>query len=215
MDDRSQTEQAILKAATAVFLEKGRDGARMQEIAERAGINKALLHYYFRSKERLYLEVFRREAYLFFSGLIKSFPMADRAEDFIRGFIYHYMDYLYRYRHIVPFLIWELERGGRDLQAFFDELMDQMGENSIERIIAKIQDAIRAGQMRELDPRHLMFTIIGACLYVLIARPIVEKLFPDIRVMSRDFIDKRKEEIFQTIWNGVKPLNEVTDEDTW
>ena len=50
---KPSTEQLILQAAQAVFLEKGLAGARMQEIADRAGINKALLHYYFRSKEKL------------------------------------------------------------------------------------------------------------------------------------------------------------------
>jgi len=49
-DPKPSTEELILEAAQAVFLEKGLAGARMQEIADRAGINKALLHYYFRSK---------------------------------------------------------------------------------------------------------------------------------------------------------------------
>ena len=53
-----QTEEKIFEAATDVFIEKGMDGARMQEIADRAGINKALLHYYYRSKEKLFDAVF-------------------------------------------------------------------------------------------------------------------------------------------------------------
>src|SRR6478752_4643325 len=56
------TEQRILDAAHAVFVRRGTAGARMQEIAEEAGVNKALLHYYFRSKSRLGEAVFRRVA---------------------------------------------------------------------------------------------------------------------------------------------------------
>lgn len=52
------TEAAILVAARKVFEEKGFDGARMQEISDRAGINRALLHYYFRSKERMFEKIF-------------------------------------------------------------------------------------------------------------------------------------------------------------
>ena len=47
------TEQRILDAAHAVFLRRGTAGARMQDIADEAGVNKALLHYYFRSKEEI------------------------------------------------------------------------------------------------------------------------------------------------------------------
>ena len=57
----SDTEQKILQAATEIFLEKGHDGARMQVIADKAGINKALLHYYFRSKDKLFRTVFKKE----------------------------------------------------------------------------------------------------------------------------------------------------------
>ena len=54
-----ETEKIIIKAAHEVFIEKGLQGARMQEIADRAGINKALLHYYFRSKDKLFDAVFQ------------------------------------------------------------------------------------------------------------------------------------------------------------
>ncbi len=52
------TEKKILEAAREVFTTKGLDGARMQDIADKAGINKALLHYYFRSKEMLFQKIF-------------------------------------------------------------------------------------------------------------------------------------------------------------
>ena len=57
-----RTEQRILEAAHAVFVRRGTAGARMQEIAQEAAVNQALLHYYFRSKERLAEAVFRRAA---------------------------------------------------------------------------------------------------------------------------------------------------------
>ena len=59
MDDRD-TEDRILDAAHAVFLRRGTAGARMQEVADEAGVNKALLHYYFRSKDQLAQSVFQR-----------------------------------------------------------------------------------------------------------------------------------------------------------
>ena len=55
----SHTREKIFRAATEIFEEKGYAAARMQEIADRAGINKALLHYYFTTKEQLFMAVFQ------------------------------------------------------------------------------------------------------------------------------------------------------------
>src|SRR5690606_32498080 len=58
MTKDSNTEERILQAAEEVFQEKGYDGARMREIAERAGTNKGLLHYYFKTKDALFEAIF-------------------------------------------------------------------------------------------------------------------------------------------------------------
>ena len=58
MVNKINTESRILEAAKEVFIAKGFDGARMQEIADTAEINKALLHYYFRNKDKLFEAVF-------------------------------------------------------------------------------------------------------------------------------------------------------------
>ena len=57
-EQEKNTEEVIFDAAEEVFIEKGFEGARMQEIAEKAGINKALLHYYYRTKEKLFKAIF-------------------------------------------------------------------------------------------------------------------------------------------------------------
>ena len=61
-ENDKQTEEKIFEAATDVFVEKGMDGARMQDIANHAGINKALLHYYYRTKDHLFNAVFEKIA---------------------------------------------------------------------------------------------------------------------------------------------------------
>ena len=65
------TEQRILDAAHVVFLRRGTAGARMQEIAKEADVNSALLHYYFRSKERLAEAVFQRAAMQLMPAVIR------------------------------------------------------------------------------------------------------------------------------------------------
>ncbi|MBK9511763.1 MAG: helix-turn-helix transcriptional regulator [Cytophagaceae bacterium] len=60
------TEEKIFLAAENEFMEKGFDGTRMQAIADRAGINKAMLHYYFRSKDALFEKIFQEKIKLIF-----------------------------------------------------------------------------------------------------------------------------------------------------
>ncbi|HOI50037.1 MAG TPA: helix-turn-helix domain-containing protein, partial [Prolixibacteraceae bacterium] len=69
---KDKTEDKILDAAHEVFLRKGMDGARMQEIADEAGINKALLHYYFRSKEKLFEAILATVLKKAFPNILKS-----------------------------------------------------------------------------------------------------------------------------------------------
>lgn len=73
MDKDLTTEQKILEAARKIFLEKGLDGARMQDIADKAGINKAMLHYYFRSKDKLFEQIFLEVAGHFLPKIMAIF----------------------------------------------------------------------------------------------------------------------------------------------
>jgi AcrR family transcriptional regulator len=69
VEKSSTSKDKILETAVLVFREKGRDGAKMQEIADAAGINKAMLHYYFSSKDLLFEEVFHLTSLDFFSSI--------------------------------------------------------------------------------------------------------------------------------------------------
>jgi AcrR family transcriptional regulator len=73
MDKDLTTEQKILEAARKIFLAKGLDGARMQDIADEAGINKAMLHYYFRSKDKLFEKIFAEVAGHFLPKIMAIF----------------------------------------------------------------------------------------------------------------------------------------------
>src|ERR1044072_5156579 len=66
----AETEERILEAARSVFIRRGTAGARMQEIAAEAGVNQALLHYYFRSKDKLAAAAFGQMASRLFPALL-------------------------------------------------------------------------------------------------------------------------------------------------
>src|SRR6478672_12686559 len=88
------TEQRILDAAHVVFIRRGTAGARMQDIADEAGVNKALLHYYFRSKSRLADAVFQRVTSGIFVRLSETAGSDAEIEDKVRRIIAIYIDQL-------------------------------------------------------------------------------------------------------------------------
>ena len=90
------TEQRILEAARAVFLRHGTAGARMQEIAAEAGVNQALVHYYFRTKERLSAAVFQQVASRIFPALAKTLGAEIPIDEKIDRLIAIYLDNLSR-----------------------------------------------------------------------------------------------------------------------
>ena len=86
------TEGRILTAAQKVFLKKGMAGARMQDIADEAGINKAMLHYYFRSKEKLFEKIFAELSHHFFPKLVMIFESDESVFTKIEMVVAEYID---------------------------------------------------------------------------------------------------------------------------
>jgi TetR/AcrR family transcriptional regulator len=205
MEFSNVTEIKILEAATTIFLEKGKDGARMEEIAKEADINQALLHYYFRSKDRLYKEVFNREVKNVLLDLFTSLDLQKNMHDFFESFIQQYIDRLYQHPKAAGFILWEIRQGGETAAELLKELFISAGTASPRTVVEKIKHAVENGEIRPLDPYHLMMSVVGMCVYTFVARPMISVMFPEIDFSDSSFIDQRKAEIFNLIWNGIKP----------
>jgi len=119
------TVSRILEAARKVFLEKGMAGARMQQIADEAGINKALLHYYFRSKEQLFRQVFEEALADMLPKVHAAVLQPMRVQDKLKTFVRVYFEQV-RAHPVVPlFVLHELQRGGAALVDIFAGQMKQ------------------------------------------------------------------------------------------
>jgi TetR/AcrR family transcriptional regulator len=205
MELSSETEIKILEAATTIFLEKGKDGARMEEIAKEAEINQALLHYYFRSKDRLYKEVFNREVKNVLVDLFSSLDLQKNMHDFFESFISQYMDRLFQHPKTAGFILWEIRQGGETAAELLQDLFTPASAASPRTVVEKIKKAVEDKEIRTLDPHHLMMSVIGMCVFTFVARPMISVIFPEIDFSDSSFIDRRKSEIFNLIWNGIKP----------
>lgn len=201
-------EQRILHAAMDVFVEKGRYGARMQEIADRAGINKALLHYYFRNKEKLYTKVFELLIWDNISGVLTLLNKDMPVREYLKTFISEYIDLLNENPKIPLFILKELGEGGEIVKSVLGKMVEK-GNFSIKGPLEKIQQAREKGEIIPIDPRQLVATIIGACLFYFIAQPIFHTLFINEDNFNRQqFIEERKEAVFQIISQGILPRSD-------
>ena len=203
MDKSSATEEKIIKAAAEVFMEKGRDGARMKEIANLAGINKALLHYYFRSKEKLFSKVVHLEFPKVISNIFESYDETDDFKIFLESFIDKYIDNIYARKNLIKFLLWVNDKTKVEFAGVFQKAFKERGFKQ-NPLVAKIEKAVSSGQIRPIDAPNFAMSMIGMCIFPIVGSPIVEKIFPGTKVNDKKYIEKRKKEIFNLIWNGIK-----------
>jgi AcrR family transcriptional regulator len=194
-----ETQKQILDAAKKIFASKGLAGARMQEIADEAGINKALLHYYYRNKEKLFEQVFE-EAIHKLLGPVASF-MADDSELFtkIRNLCHHYYAVLIEYPFIPIFVLNEASvNPDRFLRLMkFEGVMEAKDKTT-----KQIEQSIKEGKIRPIDPRELLWNILSLCIFPIISRPVAGKLlYPDVEVSEvlKERADKVADFVIQSI----------------
>jgi len=196
----SSTEQVILEAAKKIFVDKGKEGARMQEIANEAGINKALLHYYFRSKQKLFEAVFL-EAFDKFLPKINLLLASEKTFlEIIEIFIENYIDLILGNPHIPSFVLHELNQNPENLAQFMDNKIPHMP-----MLFDKINLEIAAGNIKTINPKQLMVNIIGLCIFPFVASPIIQKLFFEGDESAyQQFLIDRKTEVYNFVLNSIK-----------
>ncbi len=182
------TKEKIIQAAHDVFILKGMDGARMQEIADEAGINKALLHYYFHSKEQLFKEVFYGILSKLIPGLILIFKGEGSLPDKIEAVVAEYDSFMFRNPFLPQFVIREINRDPDQLSGFMSD--KGLDFELVEKMINK---AVEAGTIRQITFPHLFANLIGMIVMPYIGRPLFQrKLFKNDPVKYDEFLRERR-----------------------
>lgn len=184
------TENQILAAAREVFIAKGYEGARMQEIADRAGINKALLHYYFRSKENLFESVFSEVAAHLFPSLRQLLESDLGIKEKVSFFVKIYLSALEENPYIPSFVINTLNANPEH----FLKYIKQSGINP--RLLQKqIDDEAAHGLILSIKAEHLLVNIVAMCLFPVVARPMIQNVFQMNDNEYQAYLDTRQSEI--------------------
>jgi AcrR family transcriptional regulator len=203
--EKLSTEEKIIRAAEEVFTSRGKAGGRMKDIANRAGINQALLHYYFRSKDRLFREVFTRAVPKVLPGVFgilgEDLPLFEKIEKFIRG----YLEVLEAHPGFPMLIIRALDNSPETFADTILSAFDEMGFDPVEAIGRDVEKEIKAGRIIEIEPRDLMVNIMSMAIFPFVARPLIERMiFSGDTQSYGDFLRRRKDHITEFIIGAIK-----------
>jgi len=181
------TERKILEAARKVFISKGMHGARMQEIADEAGINKALLHYYFRSKDKLFQAIFRETFQELMPKAMGIFKEEGTFEDKLRLFVSNYIDTISKNHYLPLFVFNEINQNPEILTEFVD------GMKPLQQIVGvELQKKISTGEYRAINPVQFFSNIIAMTLFPFFAKPLLTNAFTMNEEQFKAFVEERK-----------------------
>ena len=195
------TEQRILEAAKKVFLLRGLDGARTQEIADEAGINKAMLHYYFRNKDRLFQMVFDSISSKVIPDLTAIVEQDLPIVVTLDRIVYRYIDFIAENPKVPLFLISELTK---DPERIKNLLSHTQNLSKMQDFGLKLMQEMQSGTIKQVNPLHLMLNVISMCIFPFLAQPMVQQI---MKISDEDYafvLSQRKEEVSKFIHAALK-----------
>jgi AcrR family transcriptional regulator len=200
-ENDKQTEEKIFEAATDVFIEKGMDGARMQDIADHAGINKALLHYYYRTKDRLFNAVFEKIAGQMFKKFAPVFDENISLEEKIRFFFKEHITFLQKNPRLPGFLLNEINHNPTRIK----KLIQQIDVNKLWMTLeAQHKDELKKYNITRETMPQLMSSIAAISVFPFAARGILEVLFEKMNINFNDYMEERKEYAADFVIKAIK-----------
>jgi len=197
------TEDKILNGALDEFAELGFDGARVDRIAARSGLNKAMIYYYFKSKENLYETIVKNIASIIQSSIIELASNVDGEPlDKFYLLIERYIDIVSVIdRRYLRIMMRELASGG----SFFKKIVLPTVIVPVMTLVESIFKAeIASGRIRELNPYLTQIQIIGSIVFFNIIRiPLEDSPLRDI-IFKDDYIEAFKSNMLSIIKQGIE-----------
>jgi AcrR family transcriptional regulator len=162
------TEQSILNAAEALFLEKGFSATKTTQIAKAAGVNHAMLHYYFRTKEKLFDKVFEQKIHLLTSSFLSVFESGKTFIEKVRLGVEAHFDFLVAHPKI-PFFILREVVGNREKLEMAKRLAMPKIQPLFQRLTQEMEEEIERGRIATSDPIDLMVNMVSLNVFSIIS----------------------------------------------
>lgn len=197
--DRSERSRAaILAAAERLFAGAGLAGARTEGIAAEAGVNKALLYYYFKSKDALYEAVLEKHAREFYERATAILDSGGRPGEIVLAYVGMHFDFAAA-RPNYPVLIQRLSMsGGRPLE----RLARKYSAPLARRLLEVIERGIRSGEFRRVSPQHVLMSLAALTGFYFVMAPLTRTILK-FDPYSAGNIRRRRSEVLEFIRHGL------------
>ena len=195
------TEEKILSAARKVFLNKGMDGARMQDIADEAGINKAMLHYYFRSKEKLFETIFNQVAAEFLPAIFEILQSEKPLFQKIDLFCSAYIQQEIKTPYVPMFIINEINR---DPKALLKRIF-KTKQPPFQKVINQVNEEIKKGTIKPVEPIQLLLNTVSLCVFPFLARPMIQTITGMDLKKFNQMMNERSKTVSKMIIDSLQP----------
>jgi AcrR family transcriptional regulator len=178
----------------------------MQEIADEAGINKALVHYYYRSKEKLFEEVFREAFATLLPAVSHVFLGPGTIVQKISLFVEKYLQIVMMHPYIPMFVLSEMHRSPDD---FFTKFIHPELKAGIKNLFTLIRKASEEGEIEPIVPHHLMINMMSLCVFPFVAKPMLERMLDLPDAEYQQMLEERREIVTQFIVNAITPKHSI------
>lgn len=197
---RVPTRDRIIMAAMREFAEHGLAGARVDRLARRASINKAMIYYHFSSKEDLYKETIA-EVYRNAAGAISSFfDSKGTLEEALHHTVDYFAELMNKYPDFRSVLMREFARPREEMLELIAGIITSSGVP--QRLMNRLQKEMKAGRIRHTDPRQLLLSFMAMNMGYLLMAPLFERL---LNIEDRErFMGRRKQEVVTLFLKGIR-----------
>ncbi|HTJ48446.1 MAG TPA: helix-turn-helix domain-containing protein [Cyclobacteriaceae bacterium] len=196
-----QTEKLIKEKAKILFFQKGFLNATTQEIADEAGVNRALIHYYFRSREQM-LDLLLDETLLEKKVRVRTILSSELPfKEKIARYIDAVVDYGLNYPYLENFIISETARHPDKIREFCSR--DRVKSSDLIR--EDLEKEIKKKKIAPISAEHFMVNLSALCNYPLLAKSVLQTIHGMTDAAYRKFLIERKRIIFMTIFNEEMP----------
>lgn len=185
------------EAAKSVFLKKGFAGTTARDIADAAGMNIALTNYYFRSKEKLFVEIFKDLFSLYYTSTIKILDQPITLKEKIVAIIEEDYQMMMAEPNLVLFLMNEIHRDCDSLLPEITKYKDLLSK----KLSVHIEEEVKKGAIRNIEVRHLMPIIIGSLQFISVGKNMHMQMHNMTEKEFNDFTEQHKNHVIGMVTN--------------
>ena len=206
MNTNDNMEQRIREVAQELFFKQGYALTSTTQIANEVGCTQALVHYYYRTKENLFRQIFLEQVQAALNVIGQSLMNMEQFDEFIQNAISMYFDALMQNPRLPYFVLEELINNPERRKYMREHFVKSPSYAMLYmQFDARLRQEVQAGRIAKVEPFDVLMTIASLSVFTFIAMPLYQDFLAKTDEQVQQFILHRKAEITRLVLKGLKP----------